>query len=105
MVVKLTRTTISYAREAPIESALVADGKEIGLRSLKLKLQYDAGWPDRLWLFDRGRTFWCEYKKPGVELDLRGLQAHRIAYLRSLGHDAAWYNDYDAAWAALKERV
>lgn len=100
----MTRT-VSYVRESSIEQPLVDAAAEIGVRSLKLKLQYDAGWTDRLWILNRGRTFWTELKKPGVVVEPDSLQAHRIAYLRSLGHDAEWYNDYDAAWAALKERV
>lgn len=99
------KRVVSYARESPIETRLVDEAKHLGVRSLKLTLRYDAGWPDRLWLLDRGRTFWMELKKPGAVVAPDSLQAHRIAYLRSLGHDAGWYNDYDAAFAALRGRV
>lgn len=92
--------------ELKTERKLVASAtRELGLRSLKLELRHDAGWQDRLWILDRGRTFWMELKAPGERVEPGSLQAYRADFLRGLGHDVAWFDDYDAAWAALKERV
>ena len=100
----MTRVVVRRAREAPFERNLVEDASQyLGLRSLKLALRYDAGWPDRLWLLPAGRTFWTELKAPGKPL--AELQHYRMKFLRDLGHDVAWFDNYDAACAALKERV
>jgi hypothetical protein len=91
------------ALENPIEECVVEEAKRLGMRSLKLQLRHDAGWPDRLWLLDKGRTFWTEFKRPGGPLE--DLQGYRHKFLRSLGHDVAMFDDADAAIAALRERV
>src|ERR1700679_3062052 len=99
-------TVVRRTKEAPFERRLVEDASHyLGLRSLKLALRYDAGWPDRLWLLPGGRTFWMELKAPGERVEPGSLQAYRADFLRGLGHDGAWFDDYDAAWKGLKERV
>lgn len=98
-------TTLRRALENPIEDRVVRDASRLlGLRSLKLELRHDAGWPDRLWLLSGGRTYWTEFKSPERPV-LRKLQEHRHAFLRDLGHDVAWFDDAGAAMAALRERM
>lgn len=91
---------INRAREAPFEKRLVA---KVGLRSLKLTLRHDAGWPDRLWLIPGGRPAFTELKAPGKTPT--PLQLERIIELRRLGYSADWFDDYDAAIAWLYGRV
>jgi hypothetical protein len=90
--------------ETSVERRVVRDAKlDLGLRSLKLNLRYDSGWPDRVFLLPHGRTFWVEFKRPG---DVPGpLQEARRAELRALGHDVVWFDDYDTAMAALRWRL
>lgn len=94
---------VRYALEATFEQKLVTDARRAwGLRSLKLALRADAGWPDRLWLIP-GRPFWTELKRGG---DVPNeLQNYRLKELRELGYDVAWFDNYDAAWAALTKRM
>lgn len=102
----MARRTIGYGLERTVERAIVEDARtKLGVRSIKLALRQNSGWPDRIWLLDRGRTWWTEFKAPGAEPVRDGLQMERLKQLTALGHDVAWYNDYDVAWAALKERV
>lgn len=97
-------TTLRRALENPIEDRVVRDASRLlGLRSLKLELRRDAGWPDRVVLLSGGRTFWVELKAPGYKPGK--LQEHRHAFLRDLGHDVAWFDDAGVAMAALRERM
>ena len=95
---------IRTAREAPVEAVFAEGCAALGLRSLKLALRRDAGWPDRLVVLPRGRTLWAEFKRPGSE-GPRPLQEHRMALLTGLGHDVAWFDDAAAALAALRRRL
>ncbi len=88
-------------RETPLETKLVkAAARELGLRSLKLTLRYDAGWPDREWLIPGGRPLFMELKAPGERP--RPLQMERIATLHRLGYRAVWTDDYDEALEYLR---
>ncbi len=91
---------IRRAKEAPFEAKLVADA---GIRSLKLTLRHDAGWPDRLWLLPGGRPAFTELKAPGAEPT--ELQQFRIARLEELGYDVAWFDDYRAAMKWLRGKL
>src|SRR5580765_6934164 len=91
---------IRRATEAPFEHKLVRDAaRDLGLRSLKLTLRHDAGWPDRLWLIPGGRPLFMELKAPGKEPS--PLQRARLETLEALGYDACWFNDYDSAMEIL----
>jgi hypothetical protein len=81
--------------ETTLERHVVLDAP---VRSLKLMLRHDAGWPDRLWLFPE-RPLWSEFKRPGADLD--PLQRSRLDYLASLGYDVAVFNSYDIAMERL----
>jgi hypothetical protein len=89
--------------EAAFEQKLVREARMTwGLRSLKLTLRYDAGWPDRVWLIP-ARPFWTELKRGGEEPSL--LQYQRLDYLQAIGYDVAWFDNFEAAWAALQTRM
>lgn len=93
-------TTLRRTLEHPLERRVVADAaKFYGLRSLKLNLRYDAGWPDRLWLQPGGRPLFSEFKRPGEEPE--PLQVERLRYLAALGYDTAVFTDYDEAMKKL----
>lgn len=98
------RAIRSARLESSIETAVVRDVlKHYGLRGIKMKLNYDAGWPDRLFLFPGGDCFWIEFKQPGEPL--RKKQEQRINWLIALGHDVEVHTTYDDAMRAISERV
>lgn len=100
----MTYRVIRRQKENPIEKRVVKDGMYLlGLRSIKLKLQYDAGWPDRLWLIPGGRPLWMEFKVPGEPRT--ALQAQRHADLVKWGYDVVTVDDYDDAMRILRERL
>jgi hypothetical protein len=100
----MTKVVIRRAKEAPIERRVMAYGRDVlGLRSIKMKLQYDAGWTDRLWIMPFGRTLWMEFKKPGGPRTK--LQAERHEYLASMGHDVVTVDTFEDAVAILEERM
>jgi len=81
--------------ESSLEGRVVLDAP---VRSLKLTLRHDAGWPDRLWLFP-ARPLLSEFKRPGE--DPTPLQRSRLDYLAALGYDVAVFSDYDVAMERL----
>jgi hypothetical protein len=92
---------IRHALEVSLERRVVdAAALDFGLRSLKLNLRYDAGWPDRLWLLPGGRPLFSEFKRPGD--DPKPLQAERLRFLRELGYNTAVFDDYDIAMRRLR---
>ncbi len=96
-------TILRRQKEAPIEARVVEYAKRIGVRSLKLELHHDAGWPDRLFILPRGRTLWVEFKAPGGPL--RELQNERRGYLLAFGHDVRRFDDYNAVMTAIAGRI
>lgn len=91
---------IRRALEQPIEHRVVdAAARNLGLRSLKLNLRYDAGWPDRLWLMPGGRPLFSEFKRPGETP--APLQNERLVTLAGLGYDVAVFYGYDEAMGRL----
>lgn len=94
-------TVLRHILESSIERRVVDDAAErLGLRSLKLNLRYDAGWPDRLWLIAGGRPLFSEFKRPGEGPS--PLQIKRLATLVGLGYDVAVLDDYDKAMRRLR---
>jgi hypothetical protein len=57
-----------------------------GIIPIKLNLQGNRGWPDRLYIYPEGFTLWVEYKRKGKEAE--PLQKYRITQLRKKGHHA-----------------
>ena len=57
---------------------------EFGVRSLKLNVTGQTGWPDRMFLIPHGRPLFVEFKRPGGVVSAR--QRHILNILRSLGY-------------------
>lgn len=74
--------------ERSIEATVVHWAAEQGIPTLKLKLDANSGWPDRIFLLDKGRAAFIEFKRKGKRPT--DLQHHRLAILTSLGHHACW---------------
>jgi len=82
------------------EAALCAKVfKNLGVLSLKLNLQGNRGWPDRVFLLPL-RPLWFEFKRKDERP--RKLQLHRIKTLRDLGYDAYWSYDYDESYRFIE---
>lgn len=100
----MTYRVIRRQTENPIEKRVVTEAMRLyGLRSIKLKLQYDAGWPDRMLLVPGGRPLFIEFKaagKPRTEL-----QTQRHADLVKWGYDVETHDKYDEAMLAISKRV
>jgi len=89
--------------ELPIETWVVREAlTRFGVDSLKLNLQGNRGWPDRLFLLPE-RPFLVEFKRPGNEPD--PLQAERLATLKILHYDVEVHDDRIQALAAIEARV
>lgn len=89
------------ALEGPLERRVMRDAaRDLGLRSLKLNLRFDAGWPDRLWLVPGGRPLFSEFKRSGESPS--PLQSERLRFLANLGYDTAVFDDYDEAMRRLR---
>lgn len=86
--------------ESSIEKAVVKWAKREGIPVFKLKLDANAGWPDRMFLLPGPRPCFIEFKRADEEPTK--LQYHRINTLRELGYDAIWTRNETAAirWLA-----
>ena len=73
------------------------------VRSIKMKLDHDAFWPDRLFILPGGDVLWIEFKAPGGVLSPG--QDGRINWLASVGHDVEVHDTYDGAMSAIKARL
>jgi len=90
--------------ETSVERRVARDAVTLyGVVSFKLTLRHNAGWPDRLFLVPGGRPLFIEFKRPGEPPN--PLQWHRIATLNGLIYDVEVHDDYDAAMAAIAERL
>lgn len=89
---------VRRALEAQIERRVARDALGLGVRSLKLTMRYDAGWPDRVFLLPR-RPLWAEFKRPGD--GPTPLQRERLEFLDALGYDTAVFDDYDEAMGKI----
>ena len=70
--------------EVKTERAVVKWWRGQGGFQLKLNLQGQRGWPDRLFLVSGGRAIFIEFKREGEEL--RPLQEYRHRELEKLGY-------------------
>ena len=66
--------------------------RELFVHSIKLNLQGNRGWPDRMFLLP-GKPVFIEFKRRGEHPS--DLQLYRIKQLTALGYDALWTSDYD----------
>lgn len=69
--------------EKDVEAAFVRGLKKRGLKSVKLNVQGQRGWHDRLVLIPGGRPVFMELKRPGA--GLTGSQPEIHAFLEGLG--------------------
>ena len=69
--------------EKDVEAAFVRGLKKRGLRSIKLNIQGQRGWHDRLVLIPGGRPIFMELKRPGATLT--GSQPEIHAFVTMLG--------------------
>jgi len=82
-----------------VEQRVVDFARKKGMLPLKLQLQNDTGWPDRMFLFN-GRVAFIEFKRPGESL--RRNQPARVAALRSLGFNVGVINNVKDGIAFLQ---
>jgi hypothetical protein len=95
--------------ESRVEGALVRALKRRGLVTLKLNLQGNRGWPDRLALVPPGRAIFVELKRPGGKP--RPLQEYVHAQIKKLGFEVvvidnavvavAWAEQVGRPWSDL----
>ena len=98
------RIIIRRTLETPIERkavALILDN--LGVRSLKLQLSKDTGWPDRLFLIPGGRPLLIEFKRPGDNPKIKQEYVHDL--LRSLGYAVKVVDDAEDAYEAVAEAL
>jgi hypothetical protein len=81
--------------ESNIEHIVVKWATAHDIPMFKLKLDTNAGWPDRLFLLPRGVPAFIEFKRP--QKKARKLQQHRIQTLQRLGYHADVFDDAEAA--------
>jgi hypothetical protein len=98
----VTRYVLRYARETTLEAKVVADAWEHHrIKSIKLKLNHDSGWPDRMLLVPGGRPFFIEFKRKGEIVNVGSKQEFNIALLLTLGYDVEVHDDYDTAMRSI----
>ena len=76
---------------------------ELGVVSLKLNVQSNTGWPDRLYLVPGGKPFFIEFKQPGAEPEPRQRLIH--AQLRYLGYEVEVHDTIEEAVQAVKRKL
>jgi hypothetical protein len=96
---RLRRPVENVLRDRVCKAAL----DRFGVISLQLNLQFDAGWPDRLFLIPGGRPMLLEFKRPGKQPE--PLQNHRLETLVNLGYlesiDAGWCDNFEEAMGRI----
>ena len=93
--------------ESVIERRFVGAMLRIGVRTLKLNLMGNRGYPDRLVILPKGRSVFIEFKKPkGVaEPAPEALQDYIHKQLRKLGHDVKVFDNDEKAKNYIIEKI
>ena len=89
--------------EHSIEDAVDRWAKRTGrILIFKLKLDTNAGWPDKMYLLPGNQACFIEFKRAGEEPE--PLQYHRIKVLRSYQYEVCWTRSSKAAirWLSAK---
>lgn len=95
---------VDMGQESQIERAVCRDLlKEHGIRSAKLTVPTENGWPDRMILIPGGKPFFVEFKAPGEKPRPKQLYIHQM--LLGLGYDVETHDNYELAVAAVLKRV
>lgn len=76
-----------------VERPAVAYAISRGWLCQKLVSQTAKGWPDRYFL-RKGRTVFCEFKRPGEEPNAQQLLRHKE--IRDHGGEVVWFSDLEA---------
>lgn len=77
--------------------------KELGVRSLKLNVVGQTGWPDRMFFVPGGRPLFIEFKRPGEEPGPK--QQHIHALLRHIKYEVQVHDTVDGAFQAVLEAI
>lgn len=85
--------------ESDLEGKLKSWARAHDLLTLKLNLQGNTGWPDRVFLY-RGRQVFIELKRPGH--DLKRNQPARIEELVSRGFTVGVFDELRSATSLLE---
>ena len=90
--------------EVDIETRVVDRAlNELGVRSIKLNLRGNTGWPDRLFFIPGGRPLLIEFKDLGEDPEPRqGLIGQFLEYNK---YDYAVHDDAEAAFNAVKQHL
>jgi hypothetical protein len=70
--------------ERDLEAYFSKQCKKYGLLTLKLSVQFQRGWPDRIVPFENGEVLWVELKRPGGVVSPLQQKVHDA--LASRGH-------------------
>lgn len=91
--------------ESAIEASIVARVAKLWPECIALKLNGGGrrGFPDRLFLFPRGRAVFVEVKRPGETA--RRLQDHVHGTLRDLGYAVGVFDNVDGAIEWISEHA
>jgi hypothetical protein len=76
---------------------------ELGVRSLKLNVTGDRGWPDRLFFIPGGVPLFIEFKQPGQVPEARQRLIH--AFLEYNGYGIETHDSVASAVKAVQARV
>jgi uncharacterized protein YyaL (SSP411 family) len=78
-----------YARADPLESSIerntVKRALDMGVRSIKLNVKGETGWPDRLFLIPGGRPLFIEFKRYDLKPRKKQIYMHQV--LSNLNYD------------------
>lgn len=86
--------------EADIEKKVVTWAEARGWLAIKMNIQGNRGYPDRLFISPVGVHVWIEFKQPGETL--RKLQGYRIRKLKERAVAAHWCDNAAEAKEILK---
>ena len=88
-----------YVLEKDIRDPVVKWARANDFLVRKMNGQFNAGWPDDMFVF-KGGVAWIEFKRPGKYPT--PLQSRMLAKLQLLGQHAEWFDDVQSAIKFLK---
>ena len=80
-------------KESYIENTCVNYARLFGVKSIKLSIQSNVGYPDRLFIVDGGKPMFVEFKSPGGKLSKK--QEVIIDDLRQKGYNVSVCNSIE----------
>lgn len=94
-----TKGNLPPELESKLEQKATEYAKKLGILSLKLNVQGQIGWPDRIYLYN-GRVLFIEFKRPGEKP--RKVQLYVHEKIRAQGFNVVATDDLHTARAALE---